>query len=57
MRFFVLNAKSKNHSLSMHGQLPNGARCPSLDLSLYLYPFYVCESSEGSRDIAPKHIQ
>ena len=25
--------------------------------SIYLHPFYVCESSEGSRDIAPKHIQ
>ena len=35
----------------MHRQLPNGARCPNFDLSLYLHHFYVCESSEGSGDI------
>ena len=33
------------------------ARCPNFDLSLYLHPFYVYESSEGSGDIAPMHIQ
>ena len=41
----------------MHGQLPNEARCPNFDMSLYLQPFYVFESSEDSGDIAPKHIQ
>ena len=41
----------------MLGQLPNEARCPNFDLRFNLHPFYVCESSEGSQDIAPKHIQ
>ena len=41
----------------MREQLPNGARCPNFDVSLYQHPFYVCESSEVSGDIAPKHIQ
>ena len=40
----------------MHGQLPNEPRCPNFDMSLNLHPFYVCESSEGSGEIAPKHI-
>ena len=57
MRCLVLNANALSHSLNMHGQLPNEARCPNFDLSLFLHPFYVCKSSEGSRDIAPKHIQ
>ena len=57
MRFLVLNANAHMHSLNTHGQLPNGARYPNFDLHIYLHPFYVCESSEGFGDIAPKHIQ
>ena len=54
---FGIKRKCVKWLFNMHGQLPNEARCPNFDLSLYLHPFYVCESSEGSRDIAPKHIQ
>ena len=57
MRLLVFNANASSHSLNMHGQLPNGARCLNFDLGLYLHPFYVCEISDGSGDIAPKHIQ
>ena len=56
--FIVVNNHQNNvNSTFLSHQLPNGARCPNFDLSLYLHPFYVCESSEGSGDSAPKHIQ
>ena len=32
----------------MQGQLPNEARCPKFDLSLYLHPYYVWASSEAT---------
>ena len=49
--FFVLNANAQSHSLNMHRQLPSGDRYPNFDMSLYLHHFYVCESSEGYKEI------
>ena len=50
----VLNAHVEGHPLNMHGQLLSGVRRFNFGLNLYLYSFYVCESSEGPCDAAPK---
>ena len=46
--FLVSIAHAKSHSLSVHCQLPSGARCLNFGLSIYLQPLYVCACSEGS---------